>query len=83
MKLSGAAFFGNYLKLKSELEKIPLKQNVVIDCSNISSIDHTVIDNLHHFCRDYWAKGGQARMEGLDKHKAISEHPLSARKLAR
>jgi hypothetical protein len=81
--LSGAAFFGNYLKIKSELEKIPLKQNVVIDCSNISSIDHTVIDNLHHFCRDYWAKGGHAKMEGLDKHKAISEHPLSARKLAR
>lgn len=81
--LSGAAFFGNYLKLKSELEKIPLKQNVLIDCSNISSIDHTVIDNLHHFCRDYWAKGGQAKMEGLDKHKSISEHPLSARKLAR
>ena len=83
VKLSGAAFFGNYLKLKSELDKIPLGKSITIDCSDISTIDHTVIDNLHHFCRDYWSKGGQAKMEGLDKHKAISQHPLSARKLTR
>ena len=83
VQLSGAAFFGNYLKLKAELESIPLKKSIVIDCSEVSTMDHTVLDNLHQFCRDYWAKGGQAKMEGLDKHRAISQHPLSARKLSR
>ncbi|MEF3365363.1 SulP family inorganic anion transporter [Methylocystis sp. 9N] len=80
VKIGGAAFFGNYLFLKSELAKLPPGKTVVFDLSNSSCIDHTVMENLHHFCEDYEGKGGRAEIRGLDQHVATSKHPLAPRK---
>jgi MFS superfamily sulfate permease-like transporter len=80
VNVSGAAFFGNYLLLKDELAKLPLGKKVIIDLSNAALIDHTVMENLHHFCEDYENQGGHAEMQGLDDHIASSDHPLAPRK---
>lgn len=82
MQVSGAAFFGNYLALKNDLAKIPFGERVVIDLSNSALVDHTVMENLHHFCEDYSNKGGCAEIIGLDDHIASSDHPLAPRKRA-
>jgi len=82
VKIGGAAFFANYLALKSDLAKLPKGKTIIFDLSESSCIDHTVMDNLHHFCEDYEANGGRAEIRGLDQHVATSNHPLAPRKRA-
>jgi MFS superfamily sulfate permease-like transporter len=82
VQVTGAAFFGNYLALKSDLAAIPLARTVIFDLSETSTVDHTVMENLHHFCEDYRGKGGVAEIHGLDRLVATSSHPLAPRKRA-
>ena len=80
VKISGAAFFANYLLLKGDLAKLPQGRTVIFDLSESSCIDHTVMENLYHFCEDYEVNGGHAEIRGLDQHIATSSHPLAPRK---
>jgi MFS superfamily sulfate permease-like transporter len=80
VQVSGAAFFGNYLALKRDLTSIPAGKTVIFDLSETVTVDHTVMENLHHFCEDYRGKGGHAEIQGLDQLKATSRHPLAPRK---
>jgi MFS superfamily sulfate permease-like transporter len=80
IKISGAAFFANYLSLKGELTKLPDRKTIIFDLTDTSTIDHTVMENLHHYCQDYESKGGRAEIRGLDQHIATSGHPLAPRK---
>jgi len=80
VQVGGAAFFANFLLLKSDLSSIPEGKTVVIDLSDTASIDHTVMEYLHHYCDDYRRTGGRALLSGLDQHVAASKHPLAARK---
>jgi MFS superfamily sulfate permease-like transporter len=82
VEVRGAAFFANYLALKSDLATLPTGKHVVFDVSQTSTIDHTVMENLHHFCEDYRGKGGRAEIRGLDNLVATSNHPLAPRKRA-
>ena len=43
-------------------------------------IDHSVMENLHHFDDDYTRAGGTVEFLGLDQLKPVSAHPLAARK---
>ncbi|PPD44031.1 MAG: sulfate transporter [Methylocystis sp.] len=80
VEVRGAAFFGNYLSLKGDLAAIPEGKTIIFDLSETSTIDHTVKENLHHFCEDYRGKGGRAEIHGLDRLVATSKHPLAPRK---
>lgn len=80
VQVAGAAFFGNYLGLKSDLATIPEGKTVIFDLSGTSTVDHTVMENLHHYCEDYLSKGGRAEIRGLDRLKPTSNHPLAPRK---
>lgn len=82
VEVKGAAFFANYLGLKSDLATIPPGKKVIFDVSKTSTIDHTVMENLHHYCEDYTGKGGFAEIRGLDSLVATSSHPLAPRKRA-
>lgn len=80
VQVAGAAFFGNYLALKGDLASIPAGQTVIFDLSGTSTVDHTVMENLHNFCDDYRGKGGYAEIRGLDQLVPTSSHPLAPRK---
>lgn len=80
IRIGGAAFFANYLALKGELAAIPDGGAVVFDLSRAATIDHTVMEYLHHYCQDYERKGGRAELCGLDQHISSSTHPLAPRK---
>jgi hypothetical protein len=43
-------------------------------------IDHSVMENLHHFDDDYTRAGGTVEFLGHDQLKPVSAHPLAARK---
>jgi MFS superfamily sulfate permease-like transporter len=80
--IDGAAFFANFLSLKSELASMPEGKTLVFDLSATETVDHTVMEFIHDFCEDYERRGGTCEISGLDAHTATSNHPLAARKRA-
>jgi len=80
VEVKGAAFFANYLALRSDLSRIPDGKCVIFDLSQALTVDHTVMENLHQYCEDYRGKGGLAEIRGLDQLVPTSNHPLAPRK---
>ncbi|PZN69727.1 MAG: sulfate transporter [Candidatus Methylumidiphilus alinenensis] len=80
IRIDGAAFFANFLSLKSELPSIPEGKKLIFDLSEADTVDHTVMEFIHDFCEDYERRGGHYEICGLDQHTATSDHPLAARK---
>lgn len=74
------AVFSNWLGLKKILDELPQKEIVSIDFSEIKLVDHTVIENLHHFKDDYENGGGKVQFQGLEQLHQLSNHHLAARK---
>ncbi len=73
--------FLNFYKLKQKLEAIPESQDVVVDFSKCSFVDHTVMENLHDFQEVFSKKGGHFEVVGLDMHDTDSAHPFALRKM--
>ncbi len=80
VEIDKAAVFSNFLGIKQKLEEIPPAFHVTIDLKNTKLVDHSVMENLHHFQHDYEATGGKVDIIGLDNHKPASNHHLAARK---
>ncbi len=80
VEVEKAAVFTNWLGLKAKLEAIPQGMHVDIDLSKTKLVDHSVMENLHHFEHDYVVSGGTLDIKGLHNHKPLSEHKLAARK---
>lgn len=80
--MHGTAVFTNWIPLKRLLERIgddPSKQ-IVIDLTNSPLVDHTVVEKLHEFEREFTERGQHFEVIGLDGHRSLSQHPLAARK---
>ena len=80
IKISKAAVFTNFMGIKRKLESIPPGFKVEIDLEDTLLVDHSVMENLHHFKHDYEANGGKVEICGLDSHNPLSNHHLAARK---
>lgn len=80
VEIEKSAVFTNWLGIKAKLDAIPQGMHVKVDLSNTKLVDHSVMENLHHFEHDYKAAGGTFIINGLDEHKALSGHELAARK---
>jgi MFS superfamily sulfate permease-like transporter len=78
VKLSGSALFSNYLPLKHALESLEKGKTIIFDFTNGYLIDHTVMDFIHDFSRDYTAQGGICREVG-HALETFSDHALAAR----
>ena len=81
VEIEKSAIFSNFIGIKSQLESIPHGKNLTIDLSKAKLIDHSVMENLHHFQEDYIAEGGTCVLEGIQNHKPLSAHELAARKI--
>ncbi|MDX1903223.1 MAG: SulP family inorganic anion transporter [Thermonemataceae bacterium] len=79
LKVAEAANFSNYLSFKKHLEVIPKKKRIIIDMSKAKIIDHSFMENLHHFESEYHQQGGSVEIVGMEHQKALSEHPLCVR----
>lgn len=82
LTINGAAVFTNYLSIKKRLDTIPQQagQHVTVDLQHAHYVDHTVMENLHNYERDFQLAGGEFHVINLDEHKPLSPHPLSARR---
>lgn len=83
LKAREAAVFTNYLGYKKHLESIPTGMKVILDFNRVRLVDHTFMEQVHHFETEYHRTGGSVEIIGLEKLKAVSAHPLAARKLSR
>lgn len=75
-----SAVFSNYIKLKKSLDALPKGKIIHIDFSNANLVDHTVMENLHHYQHDYEHLGGRFILCGMSHLKQQSDHHLSSRK---
>ncbi|RZS95257.1 SulP family inorganic anion transporter [Cecembia calidifontis] len=75
-----SAVFSNYILLKKSLDALPRGKHLTLDFSNANLVDHTVMENLHHYQHDYEHEGGKFEMRGMDHMKKLSDHSFSARK---
>lgn len=73
--------FINFFKLKNKLDAIPETEDVILDFSLCSFVDHTVMEGLENYTETFVKKGGSIEIIGLDKHDADSKHPFAIRKL--
>ena len=82
LMINGAAVFTNYLSIKKQLDTIPQQpgQHVTVNLQHAHYVDHTVMENLHNYGRDFELAGGKFHIVNLDEHKPMSAHPLAARR---
>jgi MFS superfamily sulfate permease-like transporter len=80
VEISKSAVFSNFMGIKRKLEDIPHEFDVIIDLSQSKMVDHSAMENFHHFEHDYVATGGTVTFIGLDTMKPVSSHPLASRK---
>ena len=73
--------FLNFYKLKNKLDIIPENENVILDFSLCSFVDHTVMEGLENYIDTFTKKDGSIEIIGLDKHGTDSKHPFAIRKL--
>jgi MFS superfamily sulfate permease-like transporter len=78
----GSAVFSNWIPFKHQIEHIGLTQrnNLVIDLSETKLVDHSVMEKLHELEKEFEEEGLSLELTGLDSHRKLSDHPLSARR---
>lgn len=80
--VEGAAIFSNWSSLYKHLQGVAYCNQLTLDFSNASLIDHSVMMNLEEL-RDLWShQGRELIVYGMEHLAAVSEHPFSARKLS-
>lgn len=76
-----SAVFSNYIKLKKSLDALPKEKTINVNFSNSNLVDHTVMENLHHYQHDYEHNGGKFTLTGMNHLQKKSDHHLSSRNL--
>ncbi len=74
-----ALVFSNYISLYKQLLALPSGKNVNFMLNKTAMVDHSTMENLHHFAEDYSRDGGRFLLVGLENHKQLSNHKYSAR----
>jgi MFS superfamily sulfate permease-like transporter len=80
-KVKDAAIFSNLLGFKNALKDLDKNQDVLFDLSASNLIDHSFMEFIHHFEREYNIAGGNFKITGLELHRSLSDHPLATQVL--
>lgn len=80
VKVKGSAIFSNFLGYKKLWNTFKAGSFVTFDFSEAKLVDHSFMENLHHFEDDFHSKGGSIKVVGLEKFNPFSLHPMAARK---
>lgn len=81
IKVKGVATFSNFLGYKKLWDSLKPGKTIEINFSEARLVDHSFMDQLHHFEEDYSHNGGgKVVWTGLEKFNPFSDHPLAGRK---
>ncbi len=77
-----SAVFSNWLLFRRKLVQLGLvnRKNVVLDLSQTKLVDHSVMEKLDELQADFRREGLRLEICGLEEHRQLSDHELSARK---
>lgn len=74
-----SAVFSSWISLRKRIERAEHGKEVVLNLSDAKVVDHTVMEKLHELQREFEERDARLVITGLDGHRAVSEHPRSAR----
>lgn len=80
ISVKDAAIFSNLISFKKMFKRITPGKKVVLNFSDARIVDHTFMEQLHHFEEEYHHSGGTVVVTGFEHFQFFSSHPLSARK---
>ncbi len=76
-----AAVFSNWLTLRSAIVKAGEgRDEVTLDLSAAKLVDHSTMEKLHQLEVGFQHEGKRLVLIGLEQHRAMSRHPLAARR---
>jgi MFS superfamily sulfate permease-like transporter len=76
-----AAIFSNLIGFKNMFKRIEPGKKVVINFAGARIVDHSFMEQLHHFEEEYQHAGGTVSVIGFEHFEPMSSHPLAARKV--
>lgn len=79
VKINGSAIFSNFIALKIQLTSLPFGKSIIFDLSDVYLIDHTVMDFIDAYRKDYIERNGICEIQGLTQHTSAAEHELATR----
>lgn len=82
VKIKDAAIFSNLIGFKKLFKSFQPGKVVTLNFSDAYIVDHTFMEQLHHFEEEYQHGGGKVIVQGFEHFEHFSNHPLAARKLA-
>jgi hypothetical protein len=82
IKVNGSAIFSNFLGYKKLWASLKPGKQITFDFADSKLVDHSFMEQLHHFEEDYHLTGGHVTLVGLEKFNPFSTHPLAARKIS-
>lgn len=82
ISVKDAALFSNLIGFKKLFHSITPGKHVTINFSDARIVDHTFMEQLHHFEEEYHHQGGSVTVTGFEYFQHFSNHPLAARKLS-
>lgn len=80
MHVKDAMVFTNWLSFKKSFTQNGAYEEITIDLSTTSLVDHTVMESLEELVEEEKAHGRKIHVQGLTDMKPVSSHPHSARK---
>lgn len=79
--VNDAAIFSNWLGLNQVIQtNFQTYDLVTLDFSKTRFVDHTVMEKLHLTTNEAKQCGKELQVIGLEQHRSLSGHPLSAKK---
>lgn len=76
---NNSAVFTNFLFLKTELLKVPKDAIIELNFKDSKLVDHSTLENIEHFKKEFELNGGKLIILGLEEHTKKSNHKDSIR----
>jgi MFS superfamily sulfate permease-like transporter len=78
LKFHGPLTFANFVAVRRKLDSLPKGGKVLLDFTDCTLIDHTVVQRLHDFEAEFTRNGGRVDRVGLEHLVSSTDHPFSA-----
>ncbi|HTE30077.1 MAG TPA: SulP family inorganic anion transporter, partial [Chryseolinea sp.] len=82
VSIKDAAVFSNLIGFKKMFSKLQPGKKVVLNFADARIVDHTFMEQLHHFEEEYHHAGGTVNVTGFEFFQFFSSHPLASRKFS-
>ena len=82
VSIKEAAIFSNLIGFKNMFKQIKPGKKVLINFADARIVDHSFMEQLHHFEETYSGKNGSVTVLGFDHFQFMSSHPLATRKFS-